>query len=406
MIYNIKSDTIPPVRRDVAIIPISDNGRNILYFNDPLQYVEEGFALDAKVEPILSLINGIHSVDKIVEVLDNQISGDDLLHFIQLLDQNLILESPFYEENSKKRESLFENSDVREPALVNQSYPNTSAELTAFLDDYLQTDGNGTSTQEPQKALYAPHIDLRVGQSNYKKAFSTLHSIKPKKVVILATSHYSGHYGDYYADKPFIGSNKNFTIPGRTFKTDQNSIEVLENNATNNGFTTRDRAHRVEHSIETHLLLASHYWKHEFTVLPILVGGFDELFYKNDGDMGSKLKAFTSDLQSIDDDDTFFLISGDLSHVGKKFGDVLPAEKLRHDVETFDKAFMNYSSENKSEELINYMANEYDPYRVCGFPPMLTFLKTFPDLKGEILQYDWWDEKERESAVSYSSIIF
>lgn len=404
MIYNTKSDTIPPVRRDVAIIPIADNGRNILYFNDPLQYVEEGFALDAKVEPILSLINGIHSVDKIVEVLENQISGDDLLHFVQLLDQNLILESPHYQEKSIKKESRFENKQVREPALVNQSYPNNRAELTAFLDDYLQTNSN--RGKKPQKALYAPHIDLRVGQDNYKNAFSTLHNIKPKKVVILATSHYSGYYGDYYSGKPFIGSNKDFSIPGRTFKADQKSIEILDNNAFDNGFTTRDRAHRVEHSIETHLLLASHYWKHDFTVVPILVGGFDELFYKTDGEMGKKLNAFTSDLRLIDDEDTFFLISGDLSHVGKKFGDVMPAEELRNDVENFDKSFMNYSSDNNSDGLIKFMANDLDQYRVCGFPPMLTFLKAFPKLKGEILQYDWWDEKERESAVSYSSIVY
>jgi hypothetical protein len=52
------------------------------------------------------------------------------------------------------------------------------------------------------------------------------------------------------------------------------------------------------------------------------------------------------------------------------------------------------------------MSEKYDPYRICGYPPLYSFLKTKPDLKGEVLTYDIWDESERESGVSFGSIIY
>lgn len=405
MIFDSFTKSIPVIRRDIEIIPFAENGKKIIYFHDSLQHIENGFALDAKVQPILSLITGHHSINKIVTILNGAIDAEQLLQFVKFLDQNLILESDMSRKTIEKQEKEFEASDIRKPALVDQSYPNNEHELSAFLSDYLPSD-NHLKRLVPKKALYAPHIDLRVGKKSYAKAFSSLKDIKPKRVVILATAHYTGYYGDLYSNLPFIGSTKNYEIPGRVFKTDSNFVDRLHQNKDENGFTIKDRAHRVEHSIETHLLLASRYWKHDFSIVPILISGFDELFYKPDGSLGSQLDSFTSSLRSLDDEDTFYLISGDLSHVGKKFGDALPASELRADVERSDKAFIEASTNNNAQQLLSHISSDYDSYRVCGFPPLLTFLKTFPEYKGEELSYEWWDEKERESAVSFSSILY
>ncbi len=404
MIFDSFTKPIPPVRRDIEIMSFNENGKSIIYFHDSLQYVESGFALDAKVEPILSLITGSHSINRIVKMLNGAIDAEQLLQFVQFLDQNLILDSNFTRKKIEQEEEAFEASNIRNPILIKQSYPENKDDLSDFLDNYLSA--NGLQNQSPQKALYAPHIDLRVGKESYAKAFATLKDIKPKRVVILATAHYAGYYGNLYSKLPFIGSSKNYKLPGREFRTDKEYVESLLQNNVNNGFTVQDRAHRIEHSIETHLLLASRYWKHEFSIVPILISGFDELFYAPNGFLGKQLEAFASTLRLLDDEGTFYLISGDLSHVGKKFGDALPAEQLRPDVEKSDKAFIKASTENDAYQLLSHITSDYDSYRVCGFPPMLTFLKAFPQYKGEELTYDWWDEKERESAVSFSSILY
>ncbi|MDZ7807638.1 MAG: AmmeMemoRadiSam system protein B [Gracilimonas sp.] len=262
------------------------------------------------------------------------------------------------------------------------------------------------------KALYAPHIDIRVGMNSYTKAFSAIRNLTPKRVVMLATSHYSGMHPDIYEESPFVISNKNFEMVNGTVKADHEAIEMiadrLRDDEKNYGVTFQDRAHRIEHSIEQHLLFINHLWKHDFTMIPILVGGLDELFYKADGFQGQQVENFSKLLQDFfgDDEDTFFLISGDLAHVGKKFGDQQPAKNLFEEVRTFDDKFMDHGASGSHKKLLELMSEKYDPYRICGYPPLLSFLKTMPDLKGEILTYDIWDEAEQESGVSYGSILY
>jgi len=409
-LFNSKTRSIPPVRQDLQIIPVEEDSRELLLFFDSMNMVQPGFALNRSVEPILSLIDGQKTLHELLSFFGSNVREDDILSFIRLLDEQLILNSPYFRNESERIEQKFESLNTRPPTLSNTSYPADPDEMTAFVDDLLNKASNGTEPNEihpaPSKALYAPHIDLRVGAQQYAEAFSMLKSTKPKRVVILATSHYSGYHPSIYNGFPYIGSEKSYTIPGRTFQADQESIRKLAEEGPEIGFTTQDRAHRIEHSIETHLLFAGHIWQHDFEIVPILVGGIDELFYKADGDVGSKVSAFSDALRSMDTDDTFYLISGDLSHVGKKFGDSKPAASMRNNVESFDREFLRSATENNSEFMISHISANYDPFRVCGFPPLYTFMQSFPDLKGKSINYHWWDEKERESAVSFGSIAY
>lgn len=406
-LFSSKSRPVPPVRRDLQIIPVEEDGRKLLLFYDSMKISKPGFALDQSVEPILSLLDGRKSLRQLISYFGNEVSEDEILKFIQMLDQQLLLESDYFAVESDQVEQRFENSDTREPALSGNSYPSNPAKLSSFLDDLLSkasTDQNSSSI--PSKALYAPHIDLRVGAKQYADAFFTLKSLKPKRVVILATSHYSGYFPQLYNGSPYIGTFKSYDLPGRTIKTDEKAMQQLSNKGKEIGFTSHDRAHRIEHSIETHLLFASHIWRHEFEIVPILVGGIDEIFYMQNGDISKKIMLFAEQLRAMDTDDTFYLVSGDLSHVGKKFGDSNAAGSMRPNVESFDEEFMNRAAANEAQEMLKHISENYDPYRVCGFPPLYTFMNTFPDLRGTSINYHWWDEYERESAVSFGSISF
>jgi predicted class III extradiol MEMO1 family dioxygenase len=125
-----------------------------------------------------------------------------------------------------------------------------------------------------------------------------------------------------------------------------------------------------------------------------------------DGDLAKKIAGFADALKEQDTDNTFYLISGDLSHVGRKFGDSVPASAMRSDVEAFDQRFIDIAVEGDETKMVGHLAENYDPFRICGFPPLYTFIKMFPELDGRTLNYHWWDESERESAVSFGSILY
>lgn len=409
MIFNSFTQKLPSIRRDIDLIPIEDNGRSLIYFHDSMGYMPENFALDASAEPFLSLLRGFFSIDELLKQANLNIDKKEFLHFIQLLDKNNILDSPRFRLYREKTEQEFEESFVREPFLANSSYPGDEAEFQAFLDQLFEShQPQKNKTKRDIRALYAPHIDISVGKEQYTEAFSTLAGVKPKRVVILGTSHYAGLYHPLYENIAFIGSDKVFRVPGREFIPDSAVFEYLaaQESESSSGFSLQDRAHRVEHSIETHLVFLSQIWKHDFSVVPILVSGFDEIMYHSSGEMASNIQSFTKALRSQIDDDTFVLISGDLSHVGRKFGDQQAASEMKTEVQKFDRAFMDASKKGDAGLMQQLMAREYDKTRVCGFPPLYTYLTMFPDAQGEEINYHWWDESERESAVSFGSLIY
>ena len=221
-LFNSITGPIPPVRRDIQIVPVKEDGRELLLFYDSMKLSKPGFALDRSVEPILSLIDGRKTLHELQSYFGSNVKKDDILSFIRMLDQQLVLNSPYFRKESEKIELSFESSSIRPPALADSSYPSDRAELSAFVDNLLDKATSGTemngSQRGPSKALYAPHIDLRIGAQQYAEAFSTLKSVKPRRVVILATSHYSGYYPSVYDGFPTSGPQSLLRFPDVRFK--------------------------------------------------------------------------------------------------------------------------------------------------------------------------------------------
>lgn len=405
-LFDSKSQPIPPLRRDLQIIPIQENGHSLFYFHDQRKYATPDFALKRQADTILNLIDGQQSIDDLEPYLGDGLTKENLLEFVQFLDKNRLLASVHFEEHAEQIESEYEQSTIHKSVTAGESYPADANELQSYLDEAFAK--QNIDAVEQAKALYAPHIDPRVALDNYVKAFAPIRSLNPRRVVILATSHYAGLYPDQYKEHPFILVDKDFELPLGTVKQDHKSITRLKNSEQKFGITAHDRAHRMEHSIELHLLFLSYLWDHEFSVVPFLTRGLDDLYYMEDGYLGKQLNNFSTLLNQDfgNDDDTFFLISGDLAHFGKKFGDQSAASTMFDEVEDFDEQFLDYSSTNKKKEMLELMKSNTDSYRICGFPPLYTFLQSMPDLTGNILSYDRWDERERESAVSFGSILY
>jgi len=408
-LFNSYTDPIPNLRFDIQQIPVEQNGQSFIYFYDQMGYATPDFALPQDAEPILSLISGSRSVNEILKFSSEEVTKEQVLGYVRFLDGHCLLDSEYFREHAELIEDVYESSEIHQTKTSGSSFPTDPEELKAFFNEAFEKYPKSEAVTS-SKALYAPHIDFRVGMETYVKAFSSIRNLKPNKVVILATSHYAGAYGDFYSNKPFILSNKDFDLVNGTVKTDKKAVSLIKEQTAHDdifGTSFNDRAHRIEHSIELPLLILNHIWSHEFEIIPVLVGGFDDLFYSENGYLAHQIDAFTYLLnQQLNDQDTFYLISGDLAHFGKKFGDQQSASKLFDKAEDFDERFLKAGSENNSKKMLALIKKEYDPYRICGFPPLYTFLNAFPDLKGKILHRQLWDETERESAVSFGSILF
>ncbi|XWN37229.1 MAG: AmmeMemoRadiSam system protein B [Balneola sp.] len=408
-LFDSYTDPIPPIRYDIQRIPIQDNGKSFIYFYDQLGYATPDFALPTDAEPILSLMDGTRSVNDIIKFSSDEVTKEQILGYARFLDEHALLDSEYFAEQAELIEHEYEQSNIHHSVTAGSSYPSKPEKLTSLLNEAFETNEH-SEPLDTAKALYAPHIDLRFGMASYVKSFSAIKNVKPKRIFILATSHYSGLYNNEYSNKPFIISNKDFDLPNGLVKADKKTISIIKQQTSHDeifGTSFSDRAHRIEHSIELPLLFLNHIWQHDFEIVPILVGNFDELYYAKDGFLAHQIEAFTYLLnQQFNDKDTFFLISGDLAHFGKKFGDQKPASELLDKVKAFDEAFLEVGADNNTKTMLEIMSSDYDPYRICGFPPLYTFMNAFPELKGEILSRELWDETERESAVSFGSIFY
>lgn len=410
ILFDSKTDPIPEVRRDLQIIPIQENGNSYLYFRDERGYATPDLALNQQVGTLLSLLDGRKSINDLEPYLGETVNKDQVLRFIRVLDENRLLASEYFQQHAERIEGEYEKSTVHQSVTAGESYPADPDELTDYLDEAFAKHDAKTKASETAKALYAPHIDPRVALDSFVQAFAPIKNLTPKRVVILATSHYAGLYPDMYENAPFILVNKDFELPLGSFQRDQKAIEKLLDSTSENeaGINTHDRAHRIEHSIEMHLLFLSYLWDHEFKIVPFLIRDLEDIFYMEDGHLGKQIDHFSNRLRTHfgDGDETFFLISGDLAHFGKKFGDKSAASTMFEDVKQFDQRFMDSASKNQRKEMLELMKEDMDPYRICGFPPLYTFLQSMPELKGNVLGYDLWDERERDSAVTFSSILY
>lgn len=411
-LFNSTSEPIPSLRNELDVIPIEHEEKEYLYFHDMLGYTPNDFVLNREAGYFLVNFDGSKSITDITRQISNgseTINEQDLLNFIQFLDENRILNSSHFKYYSELQEETFESMDTRPPVCAGSSYPENPKELTNLLDQsFSKVTKRDYGKGSKIKALYAPHIDPRVGLESYIQAFAPLRDLRPKRVVLIATSHYAGLYGPLYEHTPFIGSPKHFETPIGRIDNDLDGFEQLRHHHSDIGISLKDRAHRIEHSIELHLIFLRYLWSHEFSVLPILVSSFDELLYMDNGFRAKKINKMAEYLRKnyVNDEETLFLISGDLAHFGQKFGDPEPAKNYFNEVKAFDRQFLKRATEGSSAQILDLMRGSMDRFRICGFPPLLTFLKSNPDVSGEITSYDLWDEKERNSAVTFGSVLF
>jgi len=399
-------DPPPGMRRDLDLLPIQQGRDTYLLIRDPLGLVPEGRALSPTICRFLALLDGQRSLRDLQMELIRQQGGtlvglEEVRGLIARLDREFLLDSSTYHAARRNLVDEFSLMQVRPPSHAGASYPSDPMELSRRLEAILRRSSQG-QCEAKISALVAPHIDLSAGEMGYASAYAMMKGCPAARVVILGV----GHRLD---EALFSVTSKDFETPLGRVCVDRDAVMRLRQGGPRL-VAPDDFAHRSEHSVEFQTLFLAHLFKdRDLRIVPILVGPVTmflrdysrEAFQQAAGPFLDALRGLL-----CDSGETLVLAGVDLSHVGPKFGDPLPAQALQTETETHDQALLDFLARGDAEGFWSESIRVRDRYHVCGFGALATLLEVLPPSRGELLHYEMWHEAPTRSAVSFAAMCF
>lgn len=396
-------EKLPPIRSDIQLIPAIVQGRQVLAVQDRLGLSPHQAALSTDLVTLLPFFDGEHSSrDLQVAMMRQQgnrlVMQSEVEQLIKQLDELFLLQTERYQEQRRALRREFAVMENRPAFLAGSGYPADAEPLRLMLQQISASIPENVAVSEPVRAVIAPHIDLKVGQEVYAKAYAALRGLTPHRVVILGTGH-------GIEDGYFSLTAKDYETPLGRVPTDRQSVHELHQTG-GDAVESDDFAHRSEHSIEFQVLFLQHGIAQSFEVIPILVGSFGEQLdlVKRPRDIPG-VGSFVKTLSHLIDENTLIIAGVDFSHVGPKFGHPRSASSYEEEFRDHDGRLLEALCHGSVEEFWSEGQRVGDRYHVCGFPALACLLELLPGTRGTVLGYDVWHEAPTRSAVSFAAAI-
>ena len=362
--------------------------------------------MPAGVFALLQLFDGQRTLRDIQAEIMRQSGGelpplDSLTDIVQTMEEGLLLDGPHFQERLA--------SPVREPACLG-CYEAEPSALRRQLDDIFLSPGGPGMPGTPEKVegfrgVLVPHIDYQKGGPGFAWGFKEVFEKTAASLfVIIATSHYSG--------LRYMLTRKDFKTPLGIVPTDQQYIDRLVA-LYGNGLFDDPYAHLPEHSIELEVVFLQYLYegRRPIRIVPLLVGPFQDCV--DDGsspDQKADVAKMARALERLDRESTepiCYIISGDLAHIGPKFGDPDPIlEPALSQSRQEDQALLRHAEAADPSAYFQFVAAENDRRRICGFPPTYTFLEAIHPGCGRMLYYDQYAHPRGHESVSFATVAF
>jgi MEMO1 family protein len=397
---------IAPLRRDISAAPVTEDGVDYVELYDPSGYAARSVRLRPEAIPIIAMLDGRSSVEdlhlQVLEATGVAIPQIQIHHLVEALSEYCYLEDSVFAAVCKQSDDEYRELGERQPAHAGSSYLASEPELRAFFDALFELDAT-PRYEGDLLGIVVPHIDLTVGPEVYVPAMKQLAAAEFDIAVILGTSHYS------FEDQ-FIMTEKDFVTPFGVMPTDKAFVSMLREQ-TGHIFTTRDAAHRPEHSIEFPVLFLQYLFGNSSkTILPILCTSFEEML-STDGVpiWHERYRTFLDGFQrtaQVLGKKVMFILSVDWSHIGKKFGDEFAAGEVLHVIEQSDRLQIEALERADYPRFHSLLANTDNASRIDGYSCITTFFDLVHPARGKLFAYRQWHEEERESAVTFAAMGF
>jgi AmmeMemoRadiSam system protein B len=355
----------------------------------------------------LEMLDGAHSLRDIQAAVMSR-SGmrfvplETFTRLVERLDESLFLEGPRF------RQAV--GGQVREPRCIG-CYEGEPAALRRQLDAlFTGPGGPGLPRRAPPdgtlRAALVPHIDYPRGGVSYAWGYKEIFERTDASLfVIIGTSHYSEYR--------FTLTRKDFKTPLGVTRTDQDYIDRLVRHYGHGLFDDELMAHLPEHSIELEVVLLQYLYGTErpVRIVPLVVGSFHDCVLAETApearaNIGRMIEALRR-AETETKEPICYLISGDLAHVGPKFGDARPADAaFVTQSRQGDQAILRETESADPERFFRVIAAEGDARRICGLPPAYTVLAATRPGRGQVLHYDQYVHPRGFESVSYASVAF
>lgn len=386
---------LPQLRMDVQISAHREQDDDYLVLHDPFGVADGPIMLHADMFEVLAACDGMTSISDLAQAAGVDSDGAEIHRVVLFVRQ--LEELGFFEGGvaaARQQEVWREWNDLtlRSMTCAGQSYPEDPEQFEAFCREELgirRWDGQAPSQDEfhssaPGVALI-PHIDFRVAPKVYGEAFSAIAASPADLVVMFGTSH-------YWSDHPVIVSNKPFNTPLGPLPVIDHDLAIPE----------ADIAHKPEHSLELHAVALKYLWPdRDVAILPVLVT--TAIFREG------ALKEWSKRIQDVVNRSgrtPIWLISGDLAHIGRKFGDAVPASEIVGDAQMADSGLIDHLVKGALDGYRRDIEMTDNAYRVCGYAPTVLALSCVEPGTGRLCSYDVWHEEETQSAVSFAAIVW
>lgn len=401
-------DPVFPIRTDIEVIPTSHQGQKALIIRDNLGLIRQPILLQGDALSVASLIDGKRTVrDLQLELIRARrgilIALEKVEKIVAELDAAFLLQSQLYEQEKERLIQEYARLETREASHAGHSYPASEPELRRYLDSILEST-TGPEGKRPLPdiiGLVAPHIDLEVGKRVYARAYRAIRHLQPRRVFLLGT----GHGLD---EGLFCLTEKRFQTPLGRVETDRLTVQKLRA-AGGEAISRSDIYHRREHSLEFQVLFLQHLFGASFVIVPILCGSFAAGLRQ--AARPSQLKGAAGFLAELrrsweeDRDGSLFVAGVDFSHVGPKFGHRERATSMMIEAREHDQKLLQALTAGDVEAFWAESRRAKDRYNVCGFSTLASLLEVFPGARGQVLDYEFWQEEATQSAVSFAAAI-
>lgn len=394
-------DVLPALRVDIQLSVHTEDGEQFLVLSDPFGIADGPIMVHVEMLDLLQACDGETTYNDLAVASAVAADGAEMMRvraFVQQLSTLGYLEDDGFVARQTVIEAEWDARSERPPVCAGTSYPADAEEAADFFATVLGLPSGQSATHDPTlahpRAVLVPHIDYRVAPQVYAPGLLPLRNHPAELVIAIGTSH-------YWSDDAFILTSKDYQTPFGTVQTDKVMVSLLAQTLPNVAPT--DVAHRPEHSLELHLTALKHLWAGKsFRVVPILVTpaacASPEILDHAVQALRSAIAA--SGVQAV------WCISGDLAHVGRKFGDAQAAEHLIDSVRDADARLLEHLERADAHGYDAELAASDHQFRVCGYAPTMVALHALKPGRGDVTAYDIWHEAETASAVSFASVVF
>jgi MEMO1 family protein len=322
-----------------------------------------------------------------------------------------LLDTARYRTAAQRVHDEFTKSSTRPMLLAGESYEGDPERLQKSIHEYFREPEGPGQSFSPSSAgnlvgAIAPHIDYRRGGRCYAFAHKAIReSGDPDLFLILGTAHAP-------TKMPFVLTRKHFETPWGLVETDPVFLSELEKRSSLD-FYEDEFVHKQEHSIELQLPFLRALWTGEkpLQVVPILCGSFHEAILKDRSPMDLPgVAAFleaTRGAIAASSKKICVLSSADLAHVGMRFGDPDPPNRITmQSLAEADYQMLEFVRERDGEGFFDFLRREKDRRKVCGSSSIYALLQLIQAGEGRLLKYDQSLEENSQSVVTFASLAF